>query len=97
MGCFSSLRDRGQRRFQAAGAAKLELDASRALSNTASKAPGEVLIILGADLTVPPEPIPRFYEAIRSGQGEFINGSRLVYPMEQQAMRFLNLVGNRVF
>ncbi len=58
---------------------------------------GEVLIILDADLTVPPEWTPRFYEAVRSGQGEFINGSRLVYPMEQQAMRFLNLVANRVF
>jgi len=58
---------------------------------------GKVLIILDADLTVPPEWIPRFYEAIRSGQGEFINGTRLVYPMEKQAMRFLNLVANRVF
>lgn len=58
---------------------------------------GEVLIILDADLTVPPEWIPRFYRAICSGQGEFINGSRLVYPMEDQAMRFLNLIANRVF
>ena len=46
---------------------------------------------------MPPEWIPRFYDAIRSGQGEFINGTRLVYPMEKQAMRFLNLVANRVF
>ena len=46
---------------------------------------------------MPPEWIPRSYQAIRSGQGEFINGSHLVYPMEQQAMRFLNLVANRVF
>jgi SAM-dependent methyltransferase len=58
---------------------------------------GDVLIVLDADLTVPPEWIPRFYEAIRSGRGEFINGSRLVYPMEDQAMRFLNLVANRAF
>jgi len=58
---------------------------------------GEVLIILDADLTVPPEWLPRFYEAVRSGRGEFVNGSRLVYPMEEQAMRFLNLVANRVF
>ncbi|HYB11588.1 MAG TPA: glycosyltransferase [Alphaproteobacteria bacterium] len=60
-------------------------------------ASGDVLIILDADLTVAPEWIPRFHEAIRSGRGEFINGSRLVYPMEDQAMRFLNLVANRVF
>lgn len=58
---------------------------------------GEVLIILDADLTVPPEWIPRFYQAICSDKGEFINGSRLVYPMEAQAMRFLNLIANRVF
>jgi glycosyltransferase involved in cell wall biosynthesis len=58
---------------------------------------GEVLIILDADLTVPPEWIPRFYEAIASGKGEFANGSRLVYPMEAQAMRFLNMVANRIF
>ncbi len=60
-------------------------------------AAGEVLIILDADLSVPPEWIPRFYEEIRSGRGEFVNGSRLVYPMEDEAMRFLNLVANRVF
>jgi SAM-dependent methyltransferase len=61
------------------------------------EAGGDVLIILDADLTVAPEWIPRFYEAIRSGRGEFVNGSRLVYPMEDQAMRFLNLVANRAF
>jgi len=60
-------------------------------------AAGDVLIILDADLTVPPEWIPRFYDAIRSGKGEFINGSRLVYPMEDQAMRFLNRMANRAF
>lgn len=58
---------------------------------------GDVLVILDADLTVPPEWIPRFYEAIRLGTGEFVNGTRLVYPMEAQAMRFLNMLGNRVF
>ncbi|MFI4988176.1 MAG: glycosyltransferase [Alphaproteobacteria bacterium] len=62
-----------------------------------AEAQGDVLIILDADLTVPPEWIPHFYEAVRSGRGEFINGSRLVYPMEDQAMRFLNLAANRVF
>jgi hypothetical protein len=58
---------------------------------------GDMLMILDADLTVPPEDLPRFFEALRSGKGEFINGVRLVYPMEKQAMRFLNLVGNKFF
>ncbi len=60
-------------------------------------ASGEVLMILDADLTVPPETLPAFYEALASGKGEFVNGVRLVYPMEDQAMRFLNLLGNRFF
>jgi glycosyltransferase involved in cell wall biosynthesis len=58
---------------------------------------GDILMILDADLTVPPEDLPRFYETLQSGKGEFINGVRLVYPMEKQAMRFLNLVGNKFF
>lgn len=60
-------------------------------------ATGDILMILDADLTVPPAALPRFYDAITSGKGEFINGSRLVYPMETEAMRFLNLIANRVF
>ena len=60
-------------------------------------ASGEVLMILDADLTVPPEDLPRFYEALRSGKGEFVNGVRLVYPMEAKAMRFFNLLGNKFF
>ena len=60
-------------------------------------ATGDVLMILDADLTVPPEWLPRFLEALLRGQGEFINGTRLVYPMEQEAMRFLNKCGNRFF
>ena len=60
-------------------------------------ATGDILMILDADLTMPPEDLPKFYEAIASGKGEFINGSRLVYPMEQEAMRFLNLLGNKFF
>ena len=62
-----------------------------------ARAHGEMLMILDADLTVPPEDLPRFYEALQSGKGEFINGVRLVYPMERQAMRFLNLLGNKFF
>ena len=62
-----------------------------------AQASGEVLMILDADLTVPPEDLPRFYEALRSRKGEFINGVRLVYPMEKQSMQFLNLVANKFF
>jgi SAM-dependent methyltransferase len=58
---------------------------------------GDVLMILDADLTMPPEQLSKFWHAIRSGTGEFINGSRLVYPMENEAMRFLNLVANKAF
>jgi SAM-dependent methyltransferase len=58
---------------------------------------GDVLFILDADLTVPPEQVSKFWEALASGKGEFINGSRLVYPMETDAMRFLNLVANKAF
>jgi hypothetical protein len=57
----------------------------------------DVLMILDADLTTPPEELPRFYAALVSDKGEFINGSRLVYPMEKQAMRFLNMVANKFF
>ncbi len=60
-------------------------------------AKGDVLMILDADLTVPPEDLPRFYEALVSGRGEFINGVRLVYPMEKEAMRTLNFIGNKFF
>jgi hypothetical protein len=62
-----------------------------------SLAKKEILMILDADLTVPPEELPRFYEALVAQKGEFINGSRLVYPMEKQAMRFFNLLGNKFF
>ena len=58
---------------------------------------GDILIILDADLTVPPEDLPKFYNAISSGKGEYINGTRLVYPMDDQAMRFLNFWANRTF
>lgn len=62
-----------------------------------SKATGDILTILDADVTVPPEDLRWFYEALVSGKGEFINGVRLVYPMENRAMRFFNLVGNKFF
>ncbi len=60
-------------------------------------AKGDILMILDADLTVPPEELPKFYNALATGKGEFINGCRLVYPMDDQAMRFLNTLGNKFF
>jgi len=61
------------------------------------QARGDILMILDADMTVPPEDLPRFYEALVTGKGEFVNGVRLVYPMEEQAMRSLNFLGNKFF
>jgi SAM-dependent methyltransferase len=60
-------------------------------------ATGDILMILDADLTVPPEELPKFYEVIASGRAEFANGVRLVYPMEGKAMQFLNLCANKAF
>lgn len=60
-------------------------------------ATGDILMILDADLTVMPEELPKFYQALASGQAEFVHGSRLVYPMDRQAMRFLNTLGNKFF
>lgn len=60
-------------------------------------ATGDILMILDADMTVAPEELPRFYRAISEGTAEFVNGVRLVYPMESEAMRFLNYLGNKFF
>lgn len=60
-------------------------------------AEGEVLMILDADLTVIPEELPYFFQAIANGRGEFINGSRLVYPVPRAAMKSANMVGNKFF
>jgi hypothetical protein len=62
-----------------------------------SVATGQVLVIQDADLTAPPEDLPKFFDAVIAGDTEFANGSRLVYPMEKQAMRFLNYLGNKFF
>lgn len=61
------------------------------------RASGDILMILDADLTVIPEELPYFYEAIALGYGEYINGSRLVYPMGDKAMPFANMLGNKFF
>lgn len=62
-----------------------------------ANASGELLMILDADLTVAPEDLPRFYQAWLDGKGDFINGIRMIYPMEERAMRFLNMLGNKAF
>jgi hypothetical protein len=62
-----------------------------------SKASHELITILDADLTMPPEMLPRFYNAYCAGLADFVNGTRLVYPMEGEAMRFLNRLGNVFF
>ncbi len=60
-------------------------------------ATGDILMILDADLTMPPEELPKFYEVLASGRAEFANGVRLVYPMDKEAMQFLNLCANKTF
>jgi glycosyltransferase involved in cell wall biosynthesis len=60
-------------------------------------ATGDILMILDADLTTPPEDMPKFYDALSHNRGEFINGCRLVYPMDKEAMRFLNFLANKFF
>lgn len=62
-----------------------------------SHATGDILIILDADISVAPEDMTLFYELLASGKAEFINGVRLVYPMQEDAMRFINLIGNKFF
>lgn len=62
-----------------------------------NKAKGDILMIYDADRTVDARDLPKFYETLASGLGEFANGSRMVYPMESQAMRTLNIYGNKVF
>ena len=57
----------------------------------------DIFMILDADMTVMPEVLPEFFELIVQGKGEFINGSRLLYPMEEEAMRIANIIGNKLF
>ena len=78
--------------FQQAGKGKAD-----AVRLGFSKASGDVLTILDADLTMPPEKLTRFYDAYCAGAADFVNGTRLVYPMEGEAMRFLNRLGNVFF
>jgi SAM-dependent methyltransferase len=60
-------------------------------------AKGDVIMILDADMAVMPEDLPKFFNAIADGAAEFVNGTRMVYPMEKEAMKFLNFLGNKLF
>jgi SAM-dependent methyltransferase len=68
-----------------------------AVRHAFAHAEGDVLLILDADVTVPPEDIPKFVNLLAANRAEFVNGTRLVYPLGRQAMRFLNLLGNKFF
>ncbi len=75
----------------------LRLGKGDAVRKGFAAAKGDVVMILDADLTVAPEDLPRFVDVLAEGRARFVNGSRLVYPMEQESMRFLNLCGNKAF
>ena len=75
----------------------LRLGKGDAVRKGFSAATGDIVMILDADLTVAPEDLPRFVEVLSEGKARFVNGSRLVYPMEDESMRFLNLCGNKAF
>ena len=60
-------------------------------------ATGDILAIYDADMTVPANEIEKFYDAIVENKGDFINGSRLVYPLQKESMRVLNFFGNKFF
>ena len=89
---ISNYPERNIRAFQQTGKGKGD-----AVRLGFDQAQGDVLMILDADLTVPPESLPQFYETLISGRAEFVNGVRLVYPQEKEAMRFFNLLGNKFF
>jgi SAM-dependent methyltransferase len=80
--CISYSPNRGKRH-----AVRTGFDAAR----------GDILMILDADMTVPPEDLPYFYRPLRDGLADFINGTRLIYPMANHSMKLLNFLGNKVF
>jgi len=75
----------------------LKLGKGDAVRKGFDKASGDILMILDADLTVPPEDLPKFYHALASKKADFVNGSRLVYPLEDEAMPVVNYFGNKFF
>jgi SAM-dependent methyltransferase len=84
--------DRGIKILQQTGKGK-----GNAVREGFAQATGDILMILDADLTMPPEELPKYYEVLATGRAEFANGCRLVYPMESEAMQFLNLCANKTF
>lgn len=68
-----------------------------AVSRGFEAATQDVIMILDADMSVMPEELPRFFEPLNKGLCNFVNGTRLIYPVEKQSMRFLNLLGNKIF
>lgn len=62
-----------------------------------AKARNELLFVFDSDLTVGTKDLPKFYNAVSTGKGDLVMGSRLIYPMEELAMRFLNILGNKFF
>lgn len=68
-----------------------------AVHHAFAQARGDILMILDGDITTPPEQMPKFYNVLATGQGEFANGTRLIYPMEEQSMRFCNFIANKGF
>jgi glycosyltransferase involved in cell wall biosynthesis len=77
--------------------AMLPLGKGDAVRKGFAAASGDLLMILDADLTVPPEDLPKFYDALASGRAGLANGSRLVYPLEGESMPAVNLLGNKFF
>jgi len=75
----------------------LKLGKGDAVRKAFDAAKGDILMILDADLTVAPEDLPKFFNPLADGKAQFVNGCRLVYPMEDEAMRFVNLCGNKAF
>ena len=68
-----------------------------AVRHAFAHARGDILMILDADITVSPKDLPKFVALLTSGKAEFVNGCRLVYPMDEKSMRFLNILGNKFF
>ena len=70
---------------------------ARAVAAGFARARGQILLILDADMTVPPQELTCFYELLAENRADFVNGTRMVYPMEKQAMRYFHLLGNKFF
>lgn len=86
-----------QRTDPSAPVAMLKLGKGDAVRKGFDAATGDILMILDADLTVPPEDLPAFFAPLATGKADFVNGTRLVYPMEERAMKVVNYLGNKFF